>query len=222
MEQQKIVAIAMVCHQTNKAWCEANNDRSQKNWSEASQWQRDSAIAGVQFRLANPGVSYDAQHNAWMADKINDGWVYGPAKDADKKTHPCIVPFDQLPDFQQKKDSLFCAIVDALSGEEKTIAPDPAQTKAAVVHGAPVTAYLGMACVYVPNGADAAFKSINADSPKAAIVCGISPDGAISLQVFHDCHMAPEFRAAVPAITGGVTTSYWRYTDGGTTLPANF
>jgi len=110
----KVKCIAVVCHQANKAWCQVHQDLSQKDWEQAEDWQRQSAIKGVEFRLDNPNAKEDAQHNAWMADKIADGWVYGETKDADAKTHPCIVPFDQLPEFQQKKDKLFCAIVDAL------------------------------------------------------------------------------------------------------------
>jgi len=49
-----------------------------------------------------------------MKEKVDTGWVYGKLKDGDKKTHPCIVPFDELPEYQKKKDMLFCAIVDAL------------------------------------------------------------------------------------------------------------
>jgi hypothetical protein len=41
-----------------------------KDWDEAQQWQRDSAIKGVEFKLDNPDAGHDAQHNAWMADKI--------------------------------------------------------------------------------------------------------------------------------------------------------
>jgi hypothetical protein len=111
---EKVIKIAGICHQVNKEWCEVNGDFSQKSWGEAEQWQRDSAINGVEFRLANPDAKEDAQHNAWMTDKLADGWVYGKVKDAEKKTHPCLVPFDKLPEFQQKKDRLFCAIVDAL------------------------------------------------------------------------------------------------------------
>jgi hypothetical protein len=107
-------SIAIVCHQANKAWCEQNSDNSQKDWVEAEEWQRDSAVKGVLFKMDNPNAGHDAQHNSWMAEKIADGWVYGETKDAEAKTHPCIVPFDQLPLFQQKKDALFCAIVDAL------------------------------------------------------------------------------------------------------------
>ena len=112
--ENKVENIAKMCHQANKTWCELNNDSSQKDWNEAEQWQRDSAVKGVEFKLANPNAGKDAQHNAWMADKVNDGWVFGEVKDAENKTHPCIVPFEQLPEFQQKKDALFCAIVDAL------------------------------------------------------------------------------------------------------------
>lgn len=104
----------MVCHAANKAWCETNGDLSQKDWDAAEEWQRESAIKGVQFKIDNPNASNDAQHNAWMQDKIGNGWIYGEAKNAEAKTHPCIVPFDQLPEFQQKKDTLFCSIVDSL------------------------------------------------------------------------------------------------------------
>lgn len=109
-----IEAIARVCHEANKAWCEINFDNSQKNWEQAEDWQRTSAIDGVKFKLSNPEAPDSAQHDAWMNDKVNNGWVYGEVKDAENKTHPCIVPFDQLPEFQQKKDKLFQAIVAAL------------------------------------------------------------------------------------------------------------
>lgn len=110
----KIEQIAKICHEANKYWCEANGDYSQKHWEDAEQWQKESAINGVIFKLNNPNAGDDAQHNAWMNDKIKDGWVYDEVKDVNKKTHPCIVPFNKLPEFQRKKDSLFCAIVEAL------------------------------------------------------------------------------------------------------------
>lgn len=114
-EITNIEAYAMVCHAANKVWCEANGDYSQKYWNEAEQWQRDSAIKGVEFRIQNPTASQSAQHEVWMKDKIADGWVYAETKDAENKTHPCIVPYDQLPLFQQQKDALFQAIVDSLN-----------------------------------------------------------------------------------------------------------
>lgn len=110
----KIEYIAKACHEANRVWCQANGDDTQKHWSEAEQWQRDSAIFGVKFRLENPNTHPDRQHIVWMEEKIKGGWVYGEEKDAKKKTHPCLVSYNELPLFQQKKDKLFCAIVDAL------------------------------------------------------------------------------------------------------------
>ena len=114
LTEKQIENIAKVCHQANKAICENNNDTSQKNWEEAEEWQRESAIKGVKFRLENSTAPNSAQHEAWMADKVADGWAYGEVKDAEKKTHPCIVDYSELPKFQQDKDAAFTAIVDCL------------------------------------------------------------------------------------------------------------
>jgi hypothetical protein len=112
--EDKVIGIAQVCHQANRAWGASNGDLSQPDWMDAPEWQTESAINGVKFRLENPDAGPDAQHNAWSAEKVAQGWVYGDVKDAEKKTHPCLVPFEELPLFQQKKDKLFSAIVDAL------------------------------------------------------------------------------------------------------------
>lgn len=108
--------VAEICHTANRGLCDTLGDFSQPNWSEAPGWQRDSAIAGVKYHLAQRvlPVRPEASHESWLAQKEADGWKYGPVKDADKKEHPCFVPYDQLPLMQQAKDHLFGAIVEAL------------------------------------------------------------------------------------------------------------
>ncbi len=106
---------AKVAHQVNKAWCEYNGDMSQLDWDDAPDWQKESAINGVHFHRANPDAGDDASHNNWMAEKVEAGWSYGAEKDPEAKTHPCIVPFEALPDVQQFKDRLFRTIVHACS-----------------------------------------------------------------------------------------------------------
>ena len=108
------VQIARVCHEANRAYCSAIGDDSQVAWDDAPEWQRTSAINGVHLHVDHPGLPDSASHDAWMAEKVATGWVYGPVKDAEKKTHPCIVPFNELPKEQQVKDALFAAIVRAL------------------------------------------------------------------------------------------------------------
>lgn len=105
--------IARTCHEANRAYCAALGDLSQPSWEEAPQWQKDSAVAGVRFHIANPGAGPEASHESWLAQKEADGWVYGEEKDAEAKTHPCMVPFAELPQEQQAKDYIFRAIVHA-------------------------------------------------------------------------------------------------------------
>jgi len=109
-----IKTIAQVAHEANRAWCAANGDFSQPAWDDAPQWQRDSAVDGVRFHLENPDAGDSASHENWMRHKVADGWVYDDVKDPEAKTHPCMVPFDQLPREQQAKDALFRAIVHAI------------------------------------------------------------------------------------------------------------
>lgn len=107
--------IAVVAHEVNRGYCAAIGDASQKPWNEAEPWQRDSAIKGVQYALAHPDATPADQHEAWLKDKLADGWVHGPVKDPEKKQHPCIVPYTELPLEQRVKDYLFQSVVKALS-----------------------------------------------------------------------------------------------------------
>lgn len=109
-------AIARVCHEANRAWCVGLGDLSQPSWDLAPDWQRSSALNGVRFHLANPRAPASASHDEWLGEKERTGWRYGPVKDAEAKTHPCFVPFEQLPPEQQAKDRLFKAVVHALAG----------------------------------------------------------------------------------------------------------
>jgi hypothetical protein len=108
------VDIAQVCHEANRAYCQAIGDNSQLPWSEAPEWQRNSAIRGVNFCLDNPDAPPSANHESWLEVKRAEGWKYGPVKDVEKKEHPCFLPYEKLPADQQRKDALFKAIVEAL------------------------------------------------------------------------------------------------------------
>lgn len=103
--------IAKTCHEVNRAYCQFLGDHSQPEWAEAPQWQRDSAIAGVHQLFAQPDATPQFMHECWRKRKLAEGWTYGFEKDAEKKTHPALMPFEQLPKDQQAKDWLFAAVV---------------------------------------------------------------------------------------------------------------
>src|SRR5687768_7601884 len=102
-----IEQIAQTAHELNKAYCESIGDFTQPTWENAPEWQRSSAIKGVEFHLANSDAQASASHESWMKQKLEEGWKYGPIKNPETKEHHCIVPFDQLPKEQQAKDFIF-------------------------------------------------------------------------------------------------------------------
>jgi len=106
--------IAQVAHELNKAYCESIGDHSQPEWNDAPEWQKSSAINGVQFHLDNPDASPSASHESWLKQKTEEGWKYGEVKNSETKEHPCFVPYEQLPTEQKAKDYLFRQTVHSL------------------------------------------------------------------------------------------------------------
>ena len=43
-------------------------------------------------------------HENWAKARLEEGWVYGPTRDDEKKTTPCLVPYDQLPEIEKEYD----------------------------------------------------------------------------------------------------------------------
>ncbi len=106
--------IAKVAHEINRVYCRSLGDMSQPTWEEAPEWQRTSAVDGVNFHIQNPNAGPEASHENWLKLKKSEGWKEGSVKDPARKTHPCCVPFDKLPKTQQTKDYLFIQVVDSL------------------------------------------------------------------------------------------------------------
>lgn len=107
-----IEACACAGHEVNRAYCEALGDYSQPSWEAAPEWQKSSARAGATLHLSQD-AGPEASHQSWMKQKLDEGWVYGIEKDPEKKTHPCLVAFEDLPIAQQAKDFIFRAAIHA-------------------------------------------------------------------------------------------------------------
>lgn len=116
--EEQIVEIAKQAHETNRGYCEKLGDGSQLSWDDAPEAIRQSAIDGVKNIIANPGVTPKQSHDNWLKFKQTDGWTYGPEKDEAKKEHPCMVPYEELPEHEKVKDQLFTDTVQALVAEQ--------------------------------------------------------------------------------------------------------
>ena len=105
--------IAIIAHEVNRSYCQSHGDFSQPPWDDAPEWQKESAVNGVRFHRENPDSTPEQSHEKWLEEKADNGWKYGPVKDAEKKEHPCFVPYDSLPVTQRAKDYIFIGVVRA-------------------------------------------------------------------------------------------------------------
>jgi hypothetical protein len=45
-------------------------------------------------------------HDLWAAQRLAQGWSFGSHRDDASKRHPCLVPYDQLPDSEKEFDRI--------------------------------------------------------------------------------------------------------------------
>lgn len=43
-------------------------------------------------------------HEVWAETRVRQGWTYGEQRNDEKKTHPCLVPYEDLPDSEKEYD----------------------------------------------------------------------------------------------------------------------
>ena len=65
-----------------------------------------SLITGTKYVLENPATTAEENHNIWMEAKRNQGYTYGDVLDVEKKTHPSMIPFEDLSDVDKRKDEM--------------------------------------------------------------------------------------------------------------------
>lgn len=104
--------VAECCHEATRAIQRALGEPISPAWSDTDAETRESARDGVRNALS--GTTPEDSHANWVAYKVAHGWAYGETKDHTNKTHPCLVPYTDLPEEQRMKDRVFLTIVDGL------------------------------------------------------------------------------------------------------------
>lgn len=111
---EQLELIAAVAHESVRAYKEALGQEAPPAWQQAPEWMQEATRQAVTARLGDADAPPSVQHEAWLEEKRANGWCYGPVKDPDQKTHPLMVPYEELPDSERRKDALIQAVVDAL------------------------------------------------------------------------------------------------------------
>jgi len=55
-------------------------------------------VVGLTEKLA------ENAHDVWAAQRIAQGWTCGPRRDDERKQHPCLVPYVDLPEAEKEYD----------------------------------------------------------------------------------------------------------------------
>ena len=116
--------VAQVAHEANRTYQIVTGEaQPDPRWEDYSLNGRALALRGI--KVARSGATSEQQHEQWLISKASAGWVRGPVKNAVAKTHPCIVPYDELSKQERIKDVLYEAVVRALCSEVRLGDPDP-------------------------------------------------------------------------------------------------
>ena len=43
-------------------------------------------------------------HEVWSETRILQGWTYGEQRNDELKTHPCLIPYEELPESEKEYD----------------------------------------------------------------------------------------------------------------------
>ena len=105
-ENIKIKREEFIAHIRHIGWVVYQIAVKQPYNEEMNKDQFESLLDGIRFQDEHPDNTPSENHENWMRMKESQGWVYGEVKDFDKKTHPDLVPFNELPEVEQLKDTV--------------------------------------------------------------------------------------------------------------------
>ena len=125
----RIDSISGYVHNTLKLYCEIfKNDHTKSYWKSAPEWQVKATYQLVKEVLSGEGLSAEDRHNLWVDNLKSQGVVYGKEKTFFNEkllTHPSLVPYNELSDFEKSKDDLVNFLVNEfdeyLKNREKNI-----------------------------------------------------------------------------------------------------
>lgn len=80
-------------------------------WADREQAFKDQFLDVIERQTGpNRKTSPAELHDDWVKAYEAMGWRYGAARDPDAKTHPDMVPYDQLGQLERDKDEVFVAL----------------------------------------------------------------------------------------------------------------
>lgn len=112
--QKKIVGLAKICHEAQRAFCQTMGDFSHPNWDLTSPWYQKVMVECVTF-VFNKVSDVNQLHIFWSSQMTALGWSYGLVFNEKEKEHPNLKNFNDISFEEQIKYAIFMANVIAIS-----------------------------------------------------------------------------------------------------------
>ena len=88
-------------------------DRDGKLWEDCSDEEKHRLLNAAGRIFDNPKLTPEELHKLWCEDMLSRGWKYGDAYSFADKTHPCIASYNEIPDEDKLKDTMYLSIIRA-------------------------------------------------------------------------------------------------------------
>lgn len=112
-DEQKIEICARTAYEATRGYrFVVNNQDFARPWDEAGDWLQKNWKEAVTGALS--GNYPEQQHQAFVEKMTAEGWKYGPFTDAEKKEHPDIMLYAELPAERRLVDQLYVDVVRAV------------------------------------------------------------------------------------------------------------
>ena len=106
--------VAKICHEAIRAYAIQFDGRDRGPWEEMDTEYQESYLTGVDYITSPEAMSAEERHAEWLENHLADAWVLGDERDDEKKTHPNMLPYEELPFEQRAKDAIFASMVTSL------------------------------------------------------------------------------------------------------------
>lgn len=124
-ERELYLKAAKTAHDMNRHYCVSINDPVQAPWELLTAEKVESVLIGVAGVVA--GNTPELSHALWSMTHKQMGWKLGPVRDEEKKEHPNLRPYAELPIQQRLKDTLFRTVVLGVLAANGLTLEDPAK-----------------------------------------------------------------------------------------------
>lgn len=113
-QKMDVWSVARVVHAALREYESLTHGDDNPPWDELSDEIRWAYIHGVLNVNERADITPEELHENWVENKLRHGWTYGLVKNFLTKTHPCLVPYEELSTVEKGKAILFIAVAKTL------------------------------------------------------------------------------------------------------------